>query len=135
VKWEKPRGVVAPDPDLIKAQIRVESGYDPKAYNSDPMQVNKLKDWDADPRTGNPGHKVTLGLQKGAPPGPELGIRAGLGWLDAKSYIHDPAGKLGPFIGWERALRRYNDSTGRHGNPHYWEDIQNAYRAIKAGSR
>ena len=123
------------DPDLVKAQIMVESGYNLKAYNSDPMQVNKPGDWDGNLKTGDPGHKVTLGLQKGGAPGPELGIRAGLGWLDAKSYIHDPTGKLGPFIGWERAFKRYNDPTGRGGNPHYWEDIQNAYRYIKSGGR
>jgi hypothetical protein len=119
------------DPDLIKAQIRVESGYDQKTYNSDPMQVNKSGDWDADPKTGDPGHKVTLGLQHGVPPGPELGIRAGLGWLDAKSYIHDGSGQLGPFIGWERTFKRYNG--GR--DPQYWEKIQNAYRDIKSGGR
>lgn len=118
------------DPDLIKAQIRVESGHDLKAYNSDPMQVNNYKDWDADPETGNPGHKVTLGLQHGVAPGPDLGIRAGLGWLDAKSYIHDPSGQPGPFIGWERAFNRYNV-----GDPHYWDKIQAAYRDIKNGGR
>jgi len=117
------------DPDLVKAQIRVESGYDLKAYNSDPMQVNKPGDWDG--RNRNPGHKITLGLQHGVAPGPELSISAGLGWLDAKSYFHDTAGQLGPFIGYERAFKRYNGA----GNPHYWEDIQNAYRDIKNGRR
>jgi hypothetical protein len=36
------------------------------------MQVNKPGDWDANPKTGDPGHKVTLGLQRGVPPGREL---------------------------------------------------------------
>ena len=116
------------DPDLIKAQIMVESGHNLKVYNSDPMQVNTVDDWDG--KGSNPGHKVTLGLQYGVQPGPDLGIRAGLGWLDAKSYIHDGSGQPGPFIGWERAFKRYNV-----GDPHYWEKIQSAYSYIKSGGR
>lgn len=64
-------------------------------------------------------------------PGPELGIRAGLAWLDAKSYIHDGAGRLGTFIGDERAFKRYNGG----GDPDYWNKVQSAYRHIKSGGR
>jgi len=118
------------DPDLAKVWVRVESGSDLKAYNSDPLQVNNPGDWGADPKTGKPGYKATLGLKYGVPPGPELGIGAALGWLDAKSYIHDKTGQMGPFIGWERAFKRYNVV-----DPHYWDKIQAAYQDIKSGGR
>lgn len=112
------------DPDLVKAQIRVESGYNLKAYNSDPMQVNKdPRDWD--------GYKGEIGLKKGVPPGPELGIRAGLDWLDSKSYFLDAAGRPKPFLGYQAAFTRYNGS----GDPHYWDKIQSAYRDIKRGGQ
>jgi hypothetical protein len=43
-----PGDAVYLDPDLIRAVVRVESGHDLKAYNSDPMQVNKsTRDWDS----------------------------------------------------------------------------------------
>jgi hypothetical protein len=39
--------------------------------------------------------------------------------------------QLGPFIGWERAFKRYN---GGH-DPQYWDKIQSAYRDIKNGGQ
>lgn len=91
--------------------------------------------WRSRPALADPGDEppltVALGLQKGVQPGPELGIRAGLAWLDAKSYIHDGAGRLGPFIGDERAFKRYNGG----GDPDYWNKVQSAYRHIKSGGR
>jgi hypothetical protein len=116
------------DPDLIKAQIRVESGYDPKAYNSDPMQVNKPGDWD--------NYKVDMGLRKGQPPGPDVGIGAGLKWLEYKSYRYGDDGKPTRFLGWPAAFAAYNSrNPAKKGNPHYWADIQNAYRDIKGGGQ
>ncbi|HKR87027.1 MAG TPA: hypothetical protein VJS38_02540 [Phenylobacterium sp.] len=114
------------DPDWIKAMVRVESGHDLKAYNSDPMQVNKPGDWDAPP--GEKGYKSDLGLKEGVPPGAEQGIQAGLDWLDSKSYFFDKKGRAKPFIGYDRAIQRYNGG----GNPHYLEDVKRAYRDIKS---
>ena len=109
------------DPDWIKAMVRVESGFDPTAYQSDPMQVNKsTKDWDS--------YKTDIGLTKGAAPGQDLGIRAGLNWLESKAYRYDAAGQPARFLGWEAATRRYNG-----GNPHHLEDVKKAYQDIKAG--
>jgi hypothetical protein len=102
------------DPDLIKAQVRVEAGRDAKAYNSDPMQVNKPGDWDD--------YKFDMGLRRGQAPGPELGIRAGLGWLDYKSYRYDKHGNPGAFIGYPAAMTAYNSRSGS-GNPPNIESI------------
>lgn len=113
------------DPDLIKAMVQVESGFDPRAYASDPMQVNKQGDWDP--------YKADIGLRKGAPPGQDLGVQAGLDWLDSKSYRFDSKGKAGPFLGYDEAVRRYNGYHDGHGNPHYVADVKKAFGDIKAG--
>jgi hypothetical protein len=120
-----PGDAVYLDPDLIKAMVRVESGYDPRAYGSDPMQVNNPRDWDD--------YKSDIGLKKGVSPGQELGVGAGLDWLDSKSYHYDGKGRPGPFLGYDEALRRYNGYHDGHGNPHYVDDVRAAYRNIKAG--
>ena len=107
------------DPDLVKAMIMTESGHDRRAYNSDPMQVNNPHDWD--------GYKGEIGLIRGQAPGPDLGIRAGLAWLDSKAYYEDNKGRPGPFLGWETTVKRYNG----HGNPNYWQDVQANLKTLK----
>jgi hypothetical protein len=108
------------DPDWVRAMVRVESAFDPKAYRSDPMQVNKPGDWYED--------KADLGLKEGVAPGQDLGVKAGVDWLESKAYRYD--GRAGAkFLGWDRATQRYNGG----GNPHYLEDVKQAYRDIKAG--
>jgi hypothetical protein len=109
------------DPDWVRAMVRTESGYNPRASASDPMQVNKAGDWDD--------YKSDIGLSKGVPPGPDLGVRAGLDWLDSKAYHYDKRGNPTRFLGWPEATRRYNGG----GNPHYLQDVQKAYQDIKAG--
>ncbi|HEY3889482.1 MAG TPA: hypothetical protein VGL73_12970 [Caulobacteraceae bacterium] len=79
------------DPDWIKAMMMTESGSDMRAYNTDPMQVNKPGDWD--------GYKQDLGLTKNQPPGPALSIQAGIDWLESKSYREKTGGIDGPFLG------------------------------------
>ena len=109
------------DPDLIKAMIMTESGHDQHAYDTDPMQVNKsTHDWDY--------YKANLGLVKGQPPGPALGIQAGLGWLDSKSYFNDAHGNPGPFLGYETAIKRYNANRN---NPDYYDKVMGNYKLIK----
>jgi hypothetical protein len=86
------------------------------------MQVNNPGDWNDD-------YKAQIGLKQGVAPGQELGIQAGLDWLDSKAYSFDGNGNPQRFRGWEDATRRYNGG----GNPHYLEDVQRAYGDIKAG--
>lgn len=112
------------DPDWVKAMIRVESGFDRKAYGSDPMQVNKPGDWPKDDD-----YKAQIGLTKGVAPGQDLGVRAGLDWLESKAYHYDKSGKPTTFLGWPEATRRYNGG----GNPHYLQDVEKAYQDIKSG--
>lgn len=112
------------DPDWIRAMVRVESGYDPRAAASDPMQVN-VGDWD--------GYKSDIGLRDGVPPGPDLAIEAGIKWLESKAYRYDKSGQPTTFLGWPEATKRYNGYHDGHGNPHYLQDVQKAYQDIKAG--
>ncbi|MBV8620054.1 MAG: RHS repeat-associated core domain-containing protein, partial [Curvibacter sp.] len=64
------------NPDTIRAQIRTETGCIKKAREQDSMQVNNKGDWDI--------AKTKLGLKEGSPPGQDLGIQAGVGWLTQK---------------------------------------------------
>ena len=114
-----PGDTVYLDPDLIRAQIMVESGSNLDAYTTDPLQVNKNGDWD--------GYKGELGLVKGQSPGADLGIKYGLEWLDSKSYLLDAKGDPGAFIGYNKALARYNGG----GNPNYVQDVMRNYNIIK----
>jgi hypothetical protein len=110
------------DPDWIRAMVRVESAFDPKAYRNDPMQVNKsTHDWD--------GYKSDLGLKRGVAPGQDLGIKAGIDWLESKAYHYNGRGDPTTFRGWDDATRGYNGG----GNPHYLEDVKRAFQDIKAG--
>jgi len=115
---------VCMDPDWIRAIIRVESGHDLKAASRDPMQVNNTGDW---PK--NDDYKAQIGLTKGVPPGPELGVRAGLDWLESKANRYDSKGRPTEFLGWDEATRRYNGG----GDPRYMEKVGKAYRDIKQG--
>jgi hypothetical protein len=100
------------DPNLVKAMIKQESQYDLKAYNNDPMQVNKFtRDWDD--------KKAKYGLKRGVVPGADLSIRAGIDWLIYKAYWYDDAGKPYKFKGWAKAVHDYNGG----GNPNYVNDV------------
>ena len=112
------------DPDWVRAMIRVESGHDLKAAKLDPMQVNNTGDWPE-----NDDYKAQIGLTKGVPPGPDLGIKAGLDWLDSKAYHYDSKGRPTTFLGWDEATKRYNGG----GDPHYMDKVRKAYGDIKAG--
>jgi len=109
------------DPDLIRAMIRVESAFNRRAHAHDPMQVNNRGDWDD--------YKAEIGLKRGVAPGPDLGIRAGIDWLESKAYHYDGRGRATTFKGWDRAVHDYNGG----GNPHYLEQVKRAYGDIKAG--
>lgn len=110
------------DPDVVKAVVAVESGMNKKAYQTDPMQVNVNGDW-------VPEKSKLLGVQRGVPPGQNLGIWAGVGWLDYKAFRYDKNGKESGFRGWPEAITRYNGG----GNPNYLNDVKNALKAIKRG--
>jgi hypothetical protein len=89
------------DPDLVRAMIRQEAGHDYEALIGDPMQVNASSlDWDR--------RKADLGLRRGVAPGPDLGVKAGIQWLRMKAYPHDAQGHETRFIGWSRAVQKYN---------------------------
>jgi hypothetical protein len=94
------------DPDLPKAIIRQESGFNQRAYQADPMQVNG-PDGDWDPR------KASLGLTKGVAPGADLGVKAGIGWLLYKSYLHDASGRPTTFLGWPKGVAAYNQRNAK----------------------
>jgi len=86
------------------------------------MQVNNSGDWNDD-------YKATIGLKRGVPPGQDLGVRAGIDWLESKAYHYDGKGNATRFKGWPQATADYNGG----GNPHYLPDVQKAYRDIKSG--
>lgn len=109
------------DPDWIRAMIRVEAEYNQAAYDSDPMQVNNPADWSA--------LKREAGLTKGAPPGQELSIQAGLKCLKAHAFQVDANGERVRFLGWQEAIRRYNGG----GDAQYLEKVEKAYQDIKSG--
>jgi hypothetical protein len=71
--------------------------------------------------------KPDLGLTEGQAPGPELGIRAGIDWLESKSYPYNSHGVPGPFLGYKTAINRYNGG----GNPNYYSDFLKNFNAIK----
>lgn len=107
------------DPNLVKAMIKVESGYDLNAYNTDPMQVNKYtRDWDD--------KKAKYGLKEGVKPGADLSIRAGIGWLYYKAYEYDGHGHK-RFKGWRDAVQSYNSRNPKKGDPHYAEKVFQEY--------
>jgi hypothetical protein len=112
------------DPDLVKAMIMVESAFNRHAYDTDPMQVNKPgRDWVED--------KAALGLKQGVPPGHDLGIQAGVAWLDYKSYHYDDRGRKTSFRGWPNSVTAYNGG----GNPHYWADVTAALNLIHSARK
>jgi hypothetical protein len=116
------------DPALIKAMIRVESGFDMKAYRDDPMQVNNStktirRDWDE--------KKAKFGLEKGVAPGPAKGIRAGIQWLNYKAYLHGDNGKPVKFLGWDSAVKAYNGRGTGAGNPNYVSDVKKQLQILK----
>jgi hypothetical protein len=113
------------DPNTIKAMIMVEAGYDRRTYNSDPMQMNKPGDW----LKG----KASFGLTAGVPPGPELSVRAGIGWLDMMAYGSDK----GParFIGWDAAVNSYNGNGEHAGNKNYMAEFHAALKLIEDARR
>ncbi|MFC4254974.1 hypothetical protein GRI97_06025 [Altererythrobacter xixiisoli] len=118
--------------DLILAMVAVEAGYNKKAYQKDPMQVNNNFSNDS---TDWVDEKEALGLTRGVPPGQQLSIRAGIRWLVYKAYRHDDLGRPVEFRGWLEAADRYNGG----GNPRYLEKIRAALTSIRqeryAGSR
>lgn len=89
------------DPLLIKAWAMVESGGSESAFLRDPLQVNNPGDWQS------PKPQVT-GLIKDQRMTPTVSAVAALKWLEFKGYIRDGQGRPGPWIGFERALQRYN---------------------------
>jgi hypothetical protein len=109
------------DANLVKAMIRVESGLNLRAYNIDPMQVNVPGDWV--PR------KLDFGLTKGVAPEPELGIAAGVGWLDYKAYVYNVSGEPVSFRGWDATVTRYNGG----GDPNYLSKVQTQYNTLTCG--
>ena len=109
------------DPDWIKAMIMRE-GNSPKAFSTDPMQVNTDR-WDA--------YKGALGLTRGQAPGPDLSIRAGIRWLEEKAYEHDGNGRVTKFKTWPQAIRDYNGG----GDANYWPKVLANYQYLKAGGR
>jgi hypothetical protein len=89
------------DPNLVKAMIRQEAGYNLDALIRDPMQVNAfIGDWDK--------QKAGFGLVEGVAPGADLSVKAGIQWLRRKAYLHDDHGDERRFIGWPKAVQRYN---------------------------
>jgi hypothetical protein len=92
------------DPLFLKSWAMVESGGSKSAFLTDPLQVNVPGDWVEE--------KVKLaGLKRGQKMTPAPSADAALRWLEFKGYFRDKAGKPGPWIGFERALRRYNGRT------------------------
>jgi hypothetical protein len=109
------------DPDMIKAMIRQEAGYDLDALIRDPMQVNAFTgDWDD--------KKSDLGLVKGVAPGADLSVKAGIQWLRRKAYLHDSRGRESRFIGWPQAIQRYNGNL-----PDYSDQVLDHLGEIKGG--
>jgi hypothetical protein len=103
------------DPNLVKAMIKQESGYDLKAYNADPMQVNNPDDWVDE--------KAKYGLTAGVAPGPDLSIQAGIGWLRYKAYGRKHVGDPLKFKGWPQAVHDYNGG----GIPNYVKEVYEKY--------
>ena len=97
------------DPDLIKAMIMREAAFNPKAYASDPMQVNKKGDWDP--------YKAHFGLIENVAPGPDLSVNAGIGWLLYKTYGRSIVPDN--FKGWFVGVTDYNSN----GNAPYGKSV------------
>lgn len=102
------------DPLLIKAWATVESGGSQTEFLRDPLQVNNPGDW-AEEKTR------IAGLAQQQKMTPSISADAALKWLEFKGYYRDAAGRPGPWIGFERALGRYNGNKSLHpsGVPHY----------------
>lgn len=111
------------DPDLIKAMIRQESGYNSDALDHDPMQVNNAGDWTNE-------KKVQLGLSKGIAPGADAGVKAGIAWLVRKAYPHDDQGAP-HFAGWPSGVRAYNGRNAA--GTAYARSVMNHLAEIKGG--
>ena len=83
----------------------VESGGSQSAFLRDPLQVNNPGDW------SELKGKVT-GLVGNQPMTPVASADAALKWLEFRGHFHDKSGLPGPWIGFERALQRYNAKAG-----------------------
>ena len=81
----------------------MESGGSKEAFLTDPFQVNKPGDWVPE--------KVRFGLREKQAPGPALGARAALAWLDMKAHkviLNQDGTKTVHYRGMKGALVRYN---------------------------
>jgi len=105
-------------PELMKSWEMQESGglKNRSAFESDPFQVNNLRDW-------VPEKAKILGLSKGQAMTPETSARAALKWLQYKSWIHDNSGKPVTYKG----VREGFDSYNGHHTENYGSNVLNRY--------
>lgn len=104
-------------PHLVKSWMMEESGGDRRAFETDPMQVNKQADWK---NTGPDKHRI-LGLTEGQAMTPQTSIPAGLDWFYDRGAIHDSNRKVTGFRDLPTTLGRYNANqvVDPNGLPHY----------------
>jgi hypothetical protein len=81
----------------------VESGGHPKAFGTDPFQVNKPGDWPPDNKKA-----LICGLTPDQEMTPARSAAAALEWWRYKAYNHDSQGRETSYKGDERAFRNYN---------------------------
>ena len=93
------------DPQFIKAWAMVESGGSKEAFLRDPLQVNNPGDWSTLKQ------RIT-GLQKEEKMSPATSAEAALKWLELKANPRDKVTLRPTWLGWERALERYNGRNG-----------------------
>jgi hypothetical protein len=118
------------DPAFVKAWAMVESGGSKSAFLRDPLQVNNPADW-ADEKLR------VMGISRRQIMTPATSADAALRWLYYKSFIRDTNGRPGPWIGFERALQRYNGRNKLHssGVPHkvwYAREVMRLYKQAKS---
>ena len=90
-----------------------ESGGSRQAFESDPLQANKPRDWDK--------AKAQFGMSQGQAMTPQSSIDGGLKWLHDKATVHgNDHAPLG-YRSLPEALRRYNGNRtiDQNGLPHY----------------
>lgn len=109
----------------------VESGGSKLAFLRDPLQVNNSGDWQS------PKPQVT-GLAKDQRMTPVVSADAALKWLEFKGYFRDDNGRPGHWIGFERALQRYNGKRTfrQSGIPHnvwYAREVMRLYDSARNG--
>jgi len=66
----------------------------------------------------------TGGLSEGVSPGPDLSIKAGIGWLVDKAYAADSNGVATTFRGWPAAVTLYGPPGGVY--------VQKVYTQLRA---